>query len=354
MNELKLNEKLRLLAIKAILKLNQITHKNQLNSSKNAERFGPLENITKYLGAKKISLQLHERDEEKKAYILAIIQLLREYGIDIELIEFEQIFTNEDMRNIQEKNPDTIVTLRYMIDSYFTGWNEKMDYNIGEYCEVLDKTEYLCKITKANFKNSEEQAMFVITQLADYISYEKDYKSLPEEQFKQVSGLKGALLEGRTVCIGYAMALERCLTTLGIDCNIMWGIVRDTKPEYIPLILFSGDHAWNQVRLGDNWYNVDLTFFSSSKDLNHILVDDETFEGHYVTGGTKTFPCNSTYSRKQEIYDSIKNIKNVLAGYDLGKRDTILQYNLPSVRNKEVEEEKQIRVNDEINYGEEK
>ena len=67
MNELKLNEKLRLLAIKAILKLNQITHKNQLNSSKNAERFGPLENITKYLGAKKISLQLHERDEEKKA-----------------------------------------------------------------------------------------------------------------------------------------------------------------------------------------------------------------------------------------------------------------------------------------------
>lgn len=56
-----------------------------------------------------------------------------------------------------------------------------------------------------------------------------------------------ALVEGKSVCAGYARAYQYLLQRLGIPCYYCTG--------------FAGtDHAWNIVALDDGYYNVDLTW----------------------------------------------------------------------------------------------
>lgn len=56
-----------------------------------------------------------------------------------------------------------------------------------------------------------------------------------------------ALVEGKSVCAGYARAYQYLLQRLGIPCYYCTG--------------FAGtDHAWNIVAMDDGYYNVDLTW----------------------------------------------------------------------------------------------
>ena len=54
----------------------------------------------------------------------------------------------------------------------------------------------------------------------------------------------GALTTGNTVCAGYSKLYTMLCNSFGIDC--------------VPVT--SADHAWNEVRYGDHWYIVDVTW----------------------------------------------------------------------------------------------
>lgn len=56
-----------------------------------------------------------------------------------------------------------------------------------------------------------------------------------------------ALVDGQTVCAGYARAFQYLMQKLGIPCYYCTG--------------YSGqNHAWNIVKLGEDYYNVDVTW----------------------------------------------------------------------------------------------
>lgn len=326
---MEINKKLELMVIKSILVLKKFINRDKLKSGEEVQKNCILSEVKKYLfTSNKIGIQLYQKDEKNKELILEMIQLLGTHGIEIELTEFEQIFTNKDMLKILEKNSNTKINLRYMIKSYFMGTNTELEYDITTYCEIIKKIEYLVKVTKVNFKSQDEQVIFVMNQLADYISYDENYKSLSTKEFKERSSLKGALIDRKTVCMGFSMAFERCLLALGINCNIVCGKASKVQPNKNKF--FEENHAWNQVELENQWYNADIMWFSTEeeeeKKIEYILVSDDEFKKHYTTGTYQTFKCKKTYKRREELYKKVKNIKNILKAYDLGKRDTILQY----------------------------
>lgn len=66
----------------------------------------------------------------------------------------------------------------------------------------------------------------------------------------------GALMEGDTVCAGYTKLYVALANYFGIDC----------------IAVTSDTHAWNQVRYGDHWYIVDLTWDDTTNSKNYSYL----------------------------------------------------------------------------------
>lgn len=56
-----------------------------------------------------------------------------------------------------------------------------------------------------------------------------------------------ALVEGNSVCAGYSRAFQIACQSLGITCYYVTGVANGEE------------HAWNIVKIGGNFYNVDIT-----------------------------------------------------------------------------------------------
>lgn len=328
MEELK--NKWKLLKIKGLLKLDRFLHNKQLTSGERYTGATSVEDIDKWLNADKIALQLHAKNKSDKQFIIQLSQLLIEYGKEVELIEFERIFENKEIKEMEKSIPNASINFRYTLNSYYAGANVNQTYKISDYCRLLNKIEYLSQITTANFKNEDEQVMFIITQLAGYADYvdisKYEGKSMDEEEKEEcykTSNLFGCLENRNTVCMGYATTFKHILENLGYECNIVSGISSETGNKI--------DHAWNQVKVNENWYNVDVTWFQGEEDeekkLRWVLADDKTFTKHHkIVENVETHECKTALKTKGEIYEKMKPIKNVLELYDNGKRDLILQY----------------------------
>ena len=101
-----------------------------------------------------------------------------------------------------------------------------------------------------------------------------------------------ALVNGRSVCAGYARAYQYLLQQLGIPCYYCTGYS-------------GGDHAWNIVKLDDGYYNVDVTW----DDANTIRYDyfnksDAEYASTHVRQNLSVYlpACNgSAYSQGDAV-----------------------------------------------------
>ncbi|MWC30332.1 transglutaminase domain-containing protein [Paenibacillus sp. MMS18-CY102] len=67
-----------------------------------------------------------------------------------------------------------------------------------------------------------------------------------------------ALVNGKAVCQGYALLMHRMLEKAGFEDKIAEGTVQ------------SGNHAWNLVKLGGNWYHLDATWDDAAPDTKAL------------------------------------------------------------------------------------
>ena len=106
-----------------------------------------------------------------------------------------------------------------------------------------------------------------------------------------------ALVNGSTVCAGYARAFQYIMIKLGI-------------PTYYVTGTSNGEHAWNIVRLSDGYYNVDLTW-DDSNGVSYTyfnLTDKDFASSHTRTGSSVSLPaCTATKYRKLETKSSSSN-----------------------------------------------
>ncbi len=74
-----------------------------------------------------------------------------------------------------------------------------------------------------------------------------------------------AFMKGRGMCMSYALAFQRILQEMQIPCIYVKG----------------KNHAWNMVKIGGRWYNVDVTWDDNSRaKYRYFLKCDKDFPGH--------------------------------------------------------------------------
>ncbi len=77
-----------------------------------------------------------------------------------------------------------------------------------------------------------------IIDLADYDANGRDTQNI-----------QSVLLYQASVCAGYSKTFQYILNRMGMFCTYITGTIRD-----------GGDHGWNMVRIGENYYYVDVTW----------------------------------------------------------------------------------------------
>ncbi len=100
-----------------------------------------------------------------------------------------------------------------------------------------------------------ERELFVHDRLVQTIEYDKN-ASLHQSAYS-------ALVFGNSVCAGYARAFQLIMQQLGIPCYYCAGYANE-------------DHAWNIIKLGDNYYNVDISWNDTAGS-----TDDEIYYDYF-------------------------------------------------------------------------
>jgi len=106
-----------------------------------------------------------------------------------------------------------------------------------------------------------------------------------------------ALVNGRTVCAGYARANQYILQKLGIPCYYCAG--------------YSGrDHAWNIVKLDDGYYNVDVTWDDTAPPSYDYFnrTDYDLISSHIRRGMSVGLPKCAAYTYRGKESGSVTNV----------------------------------------------
>ena len=99
-----------------------------------------------------------------------------------------------------------------------------------------------------------------------------------------------ALVNGRTVCAGYARAFQYIMQQLGIPCYYVEGYAGE-------------NHAWNIVKLDDGYYNVDTTWDDTNPNTyDYFNCSDADYAKDHVRRELSVYlpPCNGTKYRNLE------------------------------------------------------
>ncbi|NBH84572.1 hypothetical protein D7X88_15885 [bacterium C-53] len=137
-----------------------------------------------------------------------------------------------------------------------------------------------------SLSNQYEQEKFVHDALIDKITYH-----LKAEMNQSAYS---ALVNGKTVCAGYARAFQYLLGQLGIPCYYCTG--------------FAGEnHAWNIVALEDGYYNVDTTWDDTGDGTyDYFNKTDEDYAGDHIRRELSVYlpPCDGQAFRNLEPEES--------------------------------------------------
>lgn len=116
--------------------------------------------------------------------------------------------------------------------------------------------EYLTELSACD--NDYEKTQLLYRKLIDEVGYDLEAENN--------QNILSVFLGRRTVCQGYACAVQYLLQQAGIQCAIVTGIARGEA------------HAWNLVRLDGEYYYLDVTWGNASYRAS-AQSDDTAFEG---------------------------------------------------------------------------
>ena len=189
---------------------------------------------------------------------------------------------------------------------------DKIENGISNYLRLVSGVKNVC-----------EKERIIHDALAENMTYAyKNGTNEPEDE-RWAHTIESVFSGERpgTVCEGYAKAFQLLLNAIGIECNYVVGNGGNVG------------HAWNQVKLEGEWYNVDLTWNDTRNNSSHryFNVTDDNFGNHVaytnstkVSVGSWCYPVQPYVSTKYAfsnlpISDNVAYYKVIFPQIDWGK-----------------------------------
>lgn len=148
----------------------------------------------------------------------------------------------------------------------------------------------------AAFESAAEKILSAASEFENDYDKERYVHDMLIRQIDYVTGAEmnqsaySALVNGRTVCAGYARAFQYLLQQMQIPCYYCTGYAGES-------------HAWNIVRLEDGYYNVDVTWDDSSAGSNaYFNKTDADYADTHIREDLSVYlpPCQGERYRSAE------------------------------------------------------
>lgn len=196
-------------------------------------------------------------------------------------------------------------------------WEKYPKLNVVSYEELVEVYK-VYNYFKNNFNNSNWNDLDKILIAGMFLSINTEYDfENSENEYKILAqkSIYGCLINGVTRCVGYASGYMFLLKSMGVECRFIG----------------SNGHAWNQVKINNNWYNIDITNLKSFflfGDLQHekyALTSNKTFFYHWKECGDEEVTYNVADKRRlimssedldrQTINNHLESIRNTIGDY---------------------------------------
>lgn len=147
-------------------------------------------------------------------------------------------------------------------------YNGTIDYLDQAKADFAERAEMILSGARGQ-ENAFEQEKYVHDALMEMVEY-SEAAALNQSAYS-------ALVQGESVCAGYARAFQYLMQQLGIPCYYCTG----TSGE---------DHAWNIIKLDNVYYNVDVTWDDTEPaTYDYFNKSDADFAGTHVRTGLSVY-----------------------------------------------------------------
>lgn len=129
-----------------------------------------------------------------------------------------------------------------------------------------------------SFTDVADKVKAVNKKLAESVEYSFCDNNMDAPYAPHIRNAYGALVNGKAVCEGYARSFKCVMDKLGIPCVIVHGYASDDGgPE---------PHAWNHVKIGENWYGVDVTWNNTTgSEESYLLRGADVMDKEHIPDG---------------------------------------------------------------------
>ena len=108
--------------------------------------------------------------------------------------------------------------------------------------------------------NDFEREEYINNYIIDNCRYDEEAAENNDVQGNE-NDAYGALVDGKAVCEGYSKAFQLLCNKANIDCVLLSGTAD------------SDNHAWNGVKIGGDWYQIDVTW----DDVDDFIYDSHEY-----------------------------------------------------------------------------
>lgn len=284
------------------------------------EGFEPIEDKSAYASLKDVALKEAYEDIEESLFLISSERddngyyVMKSTRLSSELDSNEIYMVKEA---VLTDHPEVFwLTGDYRIGNNFHDGNYITLYSQYSYDEIVAAIEeinvaageILSRIPDG--AGEFERELIIHDMLVDYTSYDSEAAS-EESDSVEAFGVYGTLVGRKAVCTGYARTAKMLLNRVGIESRLVSGMSKNSG------------HMWNQVKIDEQWYNLDVTWDDPITDDDilynrysyfnitdeQLAVDHEvgedfsnmtyeyTEDSHYVTTGLYNFDleeCTAT------------------------------------------------------------